>query len=76
MGAAIGSVLDVIKDMQKGTDEDPNPKYFFQRNANNPTDSLIHGMGLPCRRTGMSRSPFRPSGLCLFHFDVFFFFFD
>ena len=38
-----------------------NAQYLFQRQALEPTDSLEHGRGPPFRRTGMSRTPFRPS---------------
>jgi len=61
---AIFSALQVIKAQQEP--QGPlNPTggsgYFFQREASNPTDTLMHGVGPPAKRTGMSISPFRPS---------------
>jgi len=57
---AMLSIVDVIRDQQKGSDEGPM-RYFFQRETYVPTDTLMFGNGPPAKRTGMSKSPFRPS---------------
>ena len=54
-------VLDTMVEQQKGSDEDSNPEYEFQRPALEPTDSLAHKVGNPIRRTGLIKSAFRPS---------------
>jgi meiotically up-regulated gene 157 (Mug157) protein len=53
---AMDNILEVIlKNIQ------PEIPYTFRRNSKEPTETLLHGMGQPTRRTGLSRSPFRPS---------------
>ena len=47
--SAMYSIVSVIKNMQMGTDEGPQP-YFFQRQASNPTDTLLWGIGGPAKR--------------------------
>jgi meiotically up-regulated gene 157 (Mug157) protein len=60
--SAMGVIVNIITEMQEGSDEEPSPpRYFFQRQTQQPTDTLMHGKGAPARRTGMSKSPFRPS---------------
>jgi meiotically up-regulated gene 157 (Mug157) protein len=49
--AAYNLVVDTVAGMQAGTGEDPSPAYQFQRTASEPTDTLLHGIGAPCRRT-------------------------
>jgi len=56
---AMKTIVDIITEMQAGSDE--GSKYSFQRQTSSPTDTLMHGRGAPARRTGMSKSPFRPS---------------
>merc|ERR1712025_840309 len=41
--------------------DDPDPIYQFQRQALEPTDTLLHAVGAPAAHTGMSKSAFRPS---------------
>lgn len=61
---AVASALKVIK-LQQEPQGPLNPSggsgYFFQRSATAPTDTLMHGVGPPAKRTGLSISPFRPS---------------
>jgi len=57
--SAMKTIVDIITEMQAGSDE--GSKYSFQRQTSSPTDTLMHGRGAPARRTGMSKSPFRPS---------------
>jgi meiotically up-regulated gene 157 (Mug157) protein len=48
----------------------PGP-YHFRRAAENPTDSLVNGIGNPCKPVGMIASCFRPSDdACIFPFLV------
>jgi len=47
---AVASVLNIIEAQQADTDQ--GSAYFFQRNANEPTDTLLHGVGAPARKTG------------------------
>jgi len=56
---AIKTIITVIKEQQRGSDEGND--YFFQRTTNRPLDTLLWGVGPPAMRTGMSKSPFRPS---------------
>jgi meiotically up-regulated gene 157 (Mug157) protein len=35
--------------------------YSFKRDYDQPTETLLHGVGQPTRFCGLSRSPFRPS---------------
>lgn len=61
--AAARLIVDTIKAEQAGTTEQPDPApYSFARTTANATDTLSNNRhGNPVRRTGMSRSPFRPS---------------
>ncbi len=60
--AALTKILDTIQNEQAGTPEQINPHYSFARTTPNATDTLPNGAhGNPVKRTGMSRSPFRPS---------------
>ena len=61
--SAVAAILDTIAVQQAGTDEDfDDPSYTFQRTTNVATDTLLNaGRGVPARRTGMSKSYFRPS---------------
>ncbi|MGN6368545.1 MAG: glycoside hydrolase family 125 protein [Phycisphaerae bacterium] len=56
-------ILDTITHEQLGSSEQPYPlHYSFQRTNQNAIETLtLEGMGNPFKRTGMSRSPFRPS---------------
>jgi len=60
---ALGVILETIRHEQLGSSEQPYPlHYSFQRTTQSTTETLaLEGMGNPFRRTGMSRSPFRPS---------------
>jgi meiotically up-regulated gene 157 (Mug157) protein len=58
---AVYKVVDTIKTQQKGTAQDQPAAYSFQRETTAPTDTLMHGTGVPANYTGMSKSPFRPS---------------
>eukprot|EP01112_Ceratiomyxa_fruticulosa_P012174 TRINITY_DN335_c0_g2_i5.p1 TRINITY_DN335_c0_g2~~TRINITY_DN335_c0_g2_i5.p1 ORF type:complete len:474 (-),score=85.65 TRINITY_DN335_c0_g2_i5:187-1608(-) len=58
---AVQKAVNTIQIQQKDSWEDKNPEYFFQRETSAPTDTLMHGVGIPSKRTGMSKSPFRPS---------------
>ena len=70
--AAIRRIIQTIRDEQAGTPEQIHPHYNFQRNAASASDTLpLEGHGNPCRRTGMSRSPFRPSDdACVFQYSI------
>lgn len=58
---AIKLILKTIRTEQASFSERKST-YTFQREALAPTDSLCnYGYGSPYRRTGMSRTPFRPS---------------
>ncbi|HVT80488.1 MAG TPA: glycoside hydrolase family 125 protein [Phycisphaerae bacterium] len=60
--AAVEKILDTIQNEQAGTPEQIHPWYSFARTTANATDTLPNGAhGNPVKRTGMSRSPFRPS---------------
>lgn len=56
----IGVTATVLSMIEQQQADSPGP-YFFQRQANEPTDTLLHGVGAPARRTG------KPTGytLCL-----------
>jgi len=58
---AVALVIDTIVDQQKSSEDDPDPIYQFQRQALEPTDTLLHAVGAPAAHTGMSKSAFRPS---------------
>jgi meiotically up-regulated gene 157 (Mug157) protein len=58
----IALILKTIRTEQSGWNEPPQPVYLFERITRTPRDTLNNdGLGNPFRRTGMSRSPFRPS---------------
>ncbi len=65
-------ILDTIQAEQAGTPEQIQPRYSFARTAANVIDSLPgDGHGNPCRRNGLSRSPFRPSDdACIFQYLI------
>jgi uncharacterized protein len=59
---SVNLILQTIRNEQAGTPEQVHPAYSFARHTSIATDTLPGGgHGNPCRRTGMSRSPFRPS---------------
>jgi meiotically up-regulated gene 157 (Mug157) protein len=55
---AMQLVLQTMRVQQRKQDEGP---YRFQRRAENPTDSLMNGIGSPANPVGMIASCFRPS---------------
>ena len=55
---AMQAVLETMRAQQRKHGEGP---YRFQRKAENPTDSLINGIGAPANPVGMIASCFRPS---------------
>jgi hypothetical protein len=62
--AAVTRILDVFTIQQQDTEtEDANggPDYWFQRTTGQPSDSLEHGRGFPCKYTGMIKTAFRAS---------------
>ncbi len=66
--AAMQNVLSTMRVQQRKLDSGP---YRFQRAALNPTDSLVNGIGNPCKPTGLIASAFRPSDdACIFPFLV------
>jgi len=52
-----GRAVDTLAEMAKCN----STVYTFQRSSAEPIDSLLHGVGFPCRDTGMVRTHFRPS---------------
>ncbi|HEY1628939.1 MAG TPA: glycoside hydrolase family 125 protein [Tepidisphaeraceae bacterium] len=55
-------ILKTIRTEQASWNEPPQPVYLFERVTRTSRDTLDNdGLGNPFRRTGMSRSPFRPS---------------
>ena len=56
--AAMRRVLETMRVQQRKDGEGP---YRFQREAGNPTDSLVNGLGSPARPVGLIASCFRPS---------------
>jgi meiotically up-regulated gene 157 (Mug157) protein len=65
---AMRAVLATMREQQRKHGEGP---YRFQRKAANPTDSLINGIGAPCKPVGMIASCFRGSDdACTFPFLV------
>lgn len=69
-------LLGVLTDQQRGTYEEDTvfkhgPPYIFERVTWEPTDSLVHGRGMPASRCGLVKSAFRPSDdACLLPFFV------
>jgi len=55
---AMETVLNTMRVQQRKDGEGP---YRFQRAAENPTDSLVNGIGSPANPVGMIASCFRPS---------------
>ncbi|HEY4330453.1 MAG TPA: glycoside hydrolase family 125 protein [Phycisphaerae bacterium] len=70
--SAVRAVIDTVKYEQAGTPEQIHPRYSFARVTATATDTLPNGgHGNPCRRIGMSRSPFRPSDdACVFQYHI------
>jgi meiotically up-regulated gene 157 (Mug157) protein len=62
---ALALIVKVMKDMQLSSEtsfvQEGGATYQFQRQASEPTDTLLHGVGHPGAVTGMVRSAFRPS---------------
>lgn len=66
--AAMEMVLQTMRTQQR---KDGLGPYRFQRSAENPTDSLVNGIGNPVKPVGLIASCFRPSDdACLFSFLV------
>ena len=66
--SAMRAVLTTMRVQQRKNGEGP---YRFQRKAENPTDSLINGIGAPANPVGMIASCFRPSDdACTFPFLI------
>jgi len=55
---AMTLVVETMRVQQRYNGEGP---YRFQRNAENPTDSLVNGIGNPVKPVGLIASCFRPS---------------
>jgi len=65
---AMQTVLATMRVQQRKNGPGP---YHFRRAAENPTDSLVNGIGNPCKPVGMIASCFRPSDdACSFPFLV------
>jgi hypothetical protein len=65
---AMQAILQTMRTQQRKHGEGP---YRFQRSAENPTDSLINGIGSPANPVGLIASCFRPSDdACLLPFLV------
>ena len=65
---AMRLVLQTMRVQQRK--EGPGP-YRFQRSAENPTDTLVNGIGNPVKPVGLIASCFRPSDdACIFSFLV------
>ncbi len=56
--AAMTLVVETMRVQQRRDGEGP---YRFQREAENPTDSLVNGIGYPAKPVGLIASCFRPS---------------
>jgi hypothetical protein len=66
--AAMQLVLQTMRVQQR---KDGLGSYRFQRSAENPTDSLVNGIGNPVKPVGLIASCFRPSDdACIFSFLV------
>jgi meiotically up-regulated gene 157 (Mug157) protein len=66
--AAMQLVLQTMRVQQR---KDGLGPYRFQRSAENPTDSLVNGIGNPVKPVGLIASCFRPSDdACIFSFLV------
>ena len=65
---AMALVVDTMRVQQRKDGDGP---YRFKRAAENPTDSLVNGIGNPCKPVGLVASCFRPSDdACLFPFLI------
>ncbi len=65
---AMTTVLETMRVQQRKNGAGP---YHFQRSANNPTDTLVNGIGNPVKPVGLIASCFRPSDdACIFSFLV------
>lgn len=65
---AMHAVVDTMRVQQRKDGEGP---YRFQREAANPTDSLVNGIGNPAKPVGLIASCFRPSDdACILPFLV------
>ena len=65
---AMQTVLRTMRVEQRKNGQSP---YFFKREAANPTDSLVDGVGNPLKPTGLIASAFRPSDdACILPFLV------
>lgn len=65
---AMTAVLQTMRVQQRKKGAGP---YRFQREATNPTDTLVNGIGNPVRPIGLIASCFRPSDdACIFSFLV------
>jgi meiotically up-regulated gene 157 (Mug157) protein len=65
---AMSIVVQTLTTQQRKHDLGP---YRFQREAANPTDSLVNGLGNPTRPVGLIASAFRPSDdACIFPFLI------
>jgi meiotically up-regulated gene 157 (Mug157) protein len=65
---AMTAALQTMRVQQRKNGQGP---YRFQRNADNPTDTLINAIGNPVRPIGLIASCFRPSDdACIFSFLV------
>jgi meiotically up-regulated gene 157 (Mug157) protein len=65
---AMQAVLETMRVQQRKDGPEP---YHFKRNAANPTDSLVNGIGNPVKPVGLIASCFRPSDdACIFSFLI------
>jgi uncharacterized protein len=65
---AMQSVLTTMRIQQRKNGPGP---YYFQRYADNPTDTLVNGIGNPAKSVGLIASAFRPSDdACIFPFFI------
>lgn len=59
---AVEILLETVSTMVENTGEDANPPYMFERMTTNALDTLmLYGRGPPAKKTGLTRSLFRPS---------------
>lgn len=64
---ATSRILDTLEEMSSCS----STAYSFQRQTTQPTDTLSHGVGFPCRDTGMVRQHFRPSDdAVIYNFNI------
>ena len=58
----VEAMKTVVKTFREQQRKDGDGPYHFQRNTNNPTDTLpMHGYGFPTKKIGLIHSMFRPS---------------